>query len=230
MVKITFLFLCTILFTQCSTPIKWHLSNPVYDTTHPRITELMGISFVAGETYILSSIELSDWTQIDEFELLQKFPSFLNQSLETEFRSIYQAPLLSVALDTAKHPIEKIAIDSNVFISTRLPLQGERLYDDKKKSPRFLFIVQQVFLGPNINKNLFDINLQDKLFESQAPEKKSIALVLSYSLWDNSKQQYLKHGAIEVIEYPKKNLDIKTIESMIHKMASSLVACIPWRN
>jgi hypothetical protein len=229
------LLLSLLFMSGCSsTPAKFHKQNPVYSSQGIRSNESVAYWRVPKQIYILNPSKIQEWVQINDLEYANEFLPWFSSEFDSQWNKVTKNSQKNIKIDLEQTLSERQALDSNIYIETFLPKQGFKFLDSSK-TPRYIWIIHQVYLGPHLNKNnLFNIesrDVEDSFKEGAKTESIGpvLHLIFSATLWDNQNQQYLYHRVIENSAKINLPLEITSLQSLIDTGINHALSYEPWR-
>lgn len=188
--------LCFILFISCSLSKtqKSHKQNEAL----PQIKqELWGIGLLTSEVVLGSREKMQQDLSLSATELNDVITLSLNDSILSYFvqASQEQTILLPSLQKSSLDESRSVATDSTRFIRVNWPIQGQ-IFSLEGDTPKYLFLLHDVYIAMGLSsKGLYDYQEAHK--EIGENKSKKFSIVLSYTIWDNELQQYIRYGSID---------------------------------
>ena len=177
-----------------SAPQKSHKQNQALPQMDK---QLWGIGLLTSEVIVGSREKMQQDLTLDATELNDVITLSLNDSILNYFTEVSKEEVIllpSLQKSSLDKP-QSVATDSTRFIKVNWPLQGQSFSLDSQ-TPKYLFLLHDVYIAMGLKaKDLYDYQEAHK--EIGENQSKTFSIVLSYTIWDNELQQYVRYGSID---------------------------------
>lgn len=209
--------MAALLFSGCADSYHWSKSHPAYTKAPYGELTVTGLqkAFVLTRTkWFANRLDFGDSTQI-------KATEFCAKALEQEFRGGYGKIIVLPDSVLDSSPEESQKLDDRVFMKGRLPEQGVTVTGPDGHTPSQILLIHEVIIGTDLKReNFFDY----ALIHNESEEKRdvqNISAIVSYTLWDNTKQRPL-FSAVDEIQHPVSQLKLTDLEQLMRQTVQQI--------
>ncbi len=188
--------LCAILYLSGCSAFKKKTSNkfshPGYSTISSNATIAtlpLGYNLIIHNQKIMSEKLIIQRSYLHD-NLVVKLDSFIIQVLQESI--LHPLAVLPDSTYSQLLPNESFNISRNIYLKTQWPAQGVELISTTGTVPDYILFFHEVNIGLGLSSQLlYDYTLSNK--ESDLVSQ-DLSIVITWSLWDNKKQQYVGLG------------------------------------
>ena len=209
--------MAALLFSGCADSYHWSKSHPAYTKAPYGELTVTGLqkAFVLTRTkWFANRLDFGDSTQV-------KATEFCAKALEQEFRGGYGKIIVLPDSVLDSSPEESQKLDDRVFMKGRLPEQGVTVTGPDGHTPPQILLIHEVIIGTDLKReNFFDY----ALIHNESEEKRdvqNISAIVSYTLWDNTKQRPL-FSAVDEIQHPVTQLKLTDLEQLMRQTVQQI--------
>jgi hypothetical protein len=174
--------------------------NPAYPESFNFKSSKVALTDYSDLLVITSLTRLRYDLGVSDPEVPQLIKSLSQESLNGDSSPFKKSGIPIISAIDSTTPVETIKLREKTFIKVKLPAQGTSLISNNIK-PEIIFIVHEASIGINLNATRLYVHSEGSnknINEASATNlQSSLNIVLTYTIWDNLKQQFLQHGIIQ---------------------------------
>ncbi len=123
-------------------------------------------------------------------------------------------------------PNESFNLYGNTYVKGAWPAQGTAIQSTSKTTPHFILFLHEVNIGLGLTgPTLYDYTLSNKELEEVSED---LSIVITWSLWDNTKQQFTTIGYEESTRSSNEfAVTIGSIKSLLKETLSAIIQRTP---
>ncbi|MGL1936292.1 MAG: hypothetical protein OCD01_14780 [Fibrobacterales bacterium] len=222
---ITFSLYLTTLFLVSSCASRSSVSHPGYSTIPKDAT--VGIVPLKYNLIIQDYKIIARELSIPEKSLHDSLAPIINSTIDKSTQAALSHTIITLPDSTVQRlgRPESMKIHDNTYVKVAWPAQGTALTIDATQSPDLIFFIYECTLGYDLSgEELFDYTRSNREGSSNADH---LSIVMSWSLWDNQRQQYISYGYADAQAPSQNPVTKRAINQLIYTALTSAFSQTP---